>query len=133
MIINNWIAKHPEWFQHPVVDLEPGHDGWFHLIDGAFAAAEQIVAGHSGASFGIRQIKEKLGALTIYFREEGLPAEASDRLSEIFHEARSRSLHICEICGAPASLGRHKSLLSVRCASCAPAGWTPVTGNRQHS
>jgi hypothetical protein len=129
MILDIWIAKHPEWFEHTAVDLEPGHDGWSHLIDGAFAAVEQILARHSGASFGIRQLKEKLGALTIYFREEGLPVEASDRLCEIFHAARRESHHVCEICGAPASLGICDLRLSVRCASCALTGWAPTNND----
>jgi hypothetical protein len=123
LIIEKWIARHPEWFEQTRIDIEPGHEGWSQLIDEVFAAAEQILSDHSGVSFGIAQVKPKLGALRIYFRQEGLPAEISDRLYEIKRAAEDRSLAVCEICGAPAHLGWRNSWLSVRCDACAPAGW----------
>jgi hypothetical protein len=126
MIVDKWIAKHPEWFERYVVDIEQGHEGWTQLIDDTFLAVEQLLLAAPAASFDIRQVKEKLGALRIYFREQGLPAEITVRLSEAFSEAEARSLRVCEICGAPGCLGATHSRLSVRCAACAPAGWTPI-------
>jgi hypothetical protein len=96
------------------------------LIDDAFKSTERILSDHQDASFKILQIKEKMGALTIYFRENGLPTGTSNRLRGVMKEARNRSLNVCEICGAPARLGRQDVCWSVRCASCAPENWAPA-------
>jgi hypothetical protein len=89
--VDRWVEKRPEWFDQPRIDIEDGHEGWGQLIDNAFRSAEQILSDYRGASFRIVQVKEKLGALTIYFRQEGLPTEVSDRLSEIMQAARKQS------------------------------------------
>jgi hypothetical protein len=127
LAVDRWIEKHPEWFDQPRIDIEEGHEGWRDLIDNAFSLAEQILSDHSGASFRIVQVKEKFGALTIYFRQKGLPTEVWDRLSEIMQAARSQSLYVCEICGASARLGNRRGCYSVRCMSCAPDGWVPTS------
>jgi hypothetical protein len=126
LAINAWITRHPAWFERSRIDIEDGHEGWRQLIDDAFTSAEKIVSDRPGAIIEITQVKEKLGALIIYFRQEGLPSDASIRLREIMHAARARSLHVCEICGAQAHLGGLDSCLSVRCPLCAPAGWVPT-------
>jgi hypothetical protein len=126
LAVDRWIKKHPEWFDRPRIEIEEGHEGWRQLIDDAFEAVEEVLCQHSGEYFRIVQIKEKFGALTIYFREKGRPQEVSARLSEIMATARARSLHLCEICGASACLGLRRSTYSVRCMSCAPDGWKPV-------
>ncbi|WP_294542010.1 hypothetical protein [uncultured Rhodoblastus sp.] len=131
--LKNWIEKHPKWFEQSRIDIEGGHEGWRQLIDDVFTAAEQILSDNPGALFRITQVKEKLGALTIYFRHEGLPAADVDRLRGIKFIARERSLHVCEICGAPANLGALDSCLSVRCGSCAPAGWLAIYGDRSRT
>jgi hypothetical protein len=103
------------------------------LIDDVLTSAEEILSDSLGASFRITQVKEKLGALTIYFDQEGLPAEDADRLREIKYAARDRSFHVWEICGAPAHFGALDSCLSVRCSSCAPAGWLPKPNGRSRA
>ena len=127
LAVDRWIKKHPNRFDQPRIDIEDGHEGWRRLIDNAFRAAEQILSDHAGASFRIVQVKEKFGALTIYFRENGLSTDVSDRLHEILQTARSQSLHVCEICGASARLGNRRGCYSVRCPSCAPDGWVPIS------
>ncbi|MGJ0391157.1 MAG: hypothetical protein ACR650_00100 [Methylocystis sp.] len=126
LAVDRWIKKHPEWFDHPRIEIEEGHEGWRQLIDDAFEAVEEVLSQHSGVYFRIVQIKEKFGGLRIYFREEGRPQEASARLGEIMTDAEARSRDICEICGAPACLGLKRSTYSVRCETCAPDGWKPV-------
>jgi len=125
LAVDRWIEKRPEWFDQPRIDIQEGHEGWRQLIDNAFRSAEQILSDYRDAPFRIVQVKEKLGTLTIYFRQEGLPTEVSDRLSEIMQAARKQSLYVCEICGASARLGSTPGCISVRCASCAPVGWVP--------
>ena len=126
LALNGWITRQPKWFEQSRIDIEDGHEGWMHLIDDVFTSAEQILSNNPGAFFKITQIKEKLGALTIYFHQEGLPVGDVDRLRERKYTARAKSLHICEICGAPAQFGGLDSCLSVRCKTCAPAGWLPI-------
>jgi hypothetical protein len=128
LAVDRWIKKHPEWFDRPRIEIEQGREGWRELIDDAFEAVEEVLSQHSGGNFWIVQVKEKFGALRIYFREEGMPPEVSARLQEIMINVEARSRAICEICGAPARLGLKRSTYSVRCKACAPDGWEPVEG-----
>jgi len=127
LAVDRWIEKHSDWFDQPRIDIEEGHEGWRQLIDNAFSLAEQILSDHAGASFRIVRVKEKFGALRIYFREKGLPTEVSDRLREVMHAANDQSSYVCEICGASARLGNRRGCYSVRCTSCAPDGWAPTS------
>jgi hypothetical protein len=127
LAVDRWLEKHPEWFDRSRIDIAEGHEGWRQLIDNAFSSAEQILSDYPSGSFEIVQVKEKFGTLTIYLREEGLPADISARLREIMQIARTQSSDVCEICGASASLGRRRSNYSVRCTSCAPDGWAPMS------
>jgi len=126
LAVDRWIERRPDWFDQPRIDIEEGHEGWRQLIDNAFRSAEQILSDYPGASFRIVQVKEKFGALRVYFREEGLPAEISARLREIMQSANDQSSYVCEICGASARLGSTPGCISVRCPSCAPDGWVPT-------
>lgn len=126
LAVDRWIKKHPEWFDQPRIDIEDGHEGWHQLIDDAFEAVEKVLSTSSGEYFRIVQVKEKFGALRIYFREAGTPPEAIAQLSEIMRDAEARSQRICEVCGAPARFGLKRGTYSVRCEGCAPDGWKPV-------
>ncbi len=127
LAVDRWIEKHPKWFDRTRIDIEDGHEGWRRLIDTAFSSVEQILLDYPRASFRIVQVKEKFGALRIYFREEGFPAEVSARLHEIMQAANDQSSYVCEICGASARLGKQRGCVSVRCPSCAPDGWVPIS------
>lgn len=127
LAVDRWIEKHPEWFDEPRIDIEDGHEGWRHLIDNAFSSAEQILLDYPWASFRIVQVKEKFGSLRIYFREEGLPVEVSAQLLEVMQAANAQSSSVCETCGASARLGNRRGRYSVRCPSCAPDGWVPMS------
>ena len=94
LAVDRWIEKHPEWFDQPRIDIEEGHEGWRQLIDNAFSLAEQILSDDAGASFRIVQVKEKFGALRIYFREKGLPTEVFGSVTRN-HAIRERSVVLC--------------------------------------
>jgi hypothetical protein len=126
LAVDRWMVKHPNWFNQPRIDIEEGHERWCQLIDNAFSSAEQILLDYPCASFRIVQVKEKFGALRIYFREKGLPAEVSARLREIMQAANDQSSYVCEIFGESARLGQRPGCFSVRCPSCAPNGWVPT-------
>jgi hypothetical protein len=126
LAVNRWVEKHPEWFDRPRIEIEEGHEGWRQLIDNALASAERILSEYPCALFRILQVKEKFGTLRIYFREEGLPAEVSDRLRDIMQATNDESSSVCEMCGASARLGVRRGRVSVRCPPCAPDGWVPL-------
>ena len=123
VLVDKWY--HPEWFERSLAEIEMRYDGWTPLINDVLNAAETIIAKHPPESFRVDQIKQKFGGLRIYVHQEGLPEEVSAQLGEISLASCQRSFSICEICGAPAALGSLKSRWSVRCQSCAPAGWEP--------
>jgi hypothetical protein len=125
LAVDRWIKKHPEWFDRPMIEIKDGHEGWRQLIDDAFEAVDEVLSKYSGKYFRIVQVKEKFGVLRIYFRQEGRSSEVNNRLFEIMRDAEMRSQHFCEVCGAPARLGRQRGRVSVRCPSCAPDGWVP--------
>lgn len=126
--MDRWVKKHPEWFEHSRIEIEKGHEGWRQLIDNAFTAAEHILSEYPFVQFRIVQVKEKLGTLRVYFRGEGLPAEILTQLWDIMQAATNKSSSVCEICGAPARLGKRHGRVMVRCQSCAPNGWVPMIG-----
>lgn len=66
--------------------------GWSSLVTEAFA--------HLPEGARIVQVKEKFGALRIYF--DGSPgARASDKFHAILNDLEARSQTTCEECGAP--------------------------------
>lgn len=93
--------------------------GWHKLIDEYLRRAEEVVREHELQDlYFLRQIKEKLGELRIYFRpvyvkvgtdEYGddieqlyeAPEEASSALAAIYDDIHERSVHTCEVCGEP--------------------------------
>lgn len=93
--------------------------GWHKLIDEYLRRAEEVVRDHELQDlYFLRQIKEKLGELRIYFRpvyvkvgtdEYGdditqlyeAPEEASKALAAIYDDIYERSVHTCEVCGEP--------------------------------
>jgi hypothetical protein len=133
LAVERWIKKHPEWFDQTRVEIEEGHEGWRQLIDDALEAVEKVLFTYPDKYFRIVQVKEKFGGLRIYFRVNGLPLEASVRLSEIMTNAGARSQNICEIYGASARLGLNCTIYSVRCEACAPDGWKAVVISADHS
>jgi hypothetical protein len=126
LAVQKWIEKHPDWFARTRIDIQDGHEGWGGLLDEALEEAERTMAERPTPSFRVSQIKEKFGALTIYFRGQDLAPGVRERLSAVTDNARRRSVCICEICGSPACLGAGVGAISVRCSRCAPDGWGPL-------
>jgi len=91
--------------------------GWHKLIDECLRRVEEVVREYDlEGKYFLRQIKEKLGELRIYFRpvyvkvgidEYGddiqqlyeASEEASKALAAIYDDIHERSTHTCEVCG----------------------------------
>lgn len=85
-------------------------DGWFMLIDRLCARVQTMVAKEGLGPHRIAQVKEKYGALTIYWNHA-----ADARVQEMTWLAKDVSLHLCEICGAPGSSEETQGWWHTRC------------------
>jgi DNA segregation ATPase FtsK/SpoIIIE-like protein len=72
-------------------------DGWWHLVDRLLHRA-QVHADERGFQPVVLQIKEKLGALRVYWRD------ADEVIRGMTRFAEDLSASICEVCGLPGAL-----------------------------
>lgn len=83
--------------------------GWFELID----ATCQLIQEHQQATASdpvvATQVKEKFGALRLYYRG------GDDFADCVVDLAERLSQSICEVCGLPGSLSHRKNWLMTRC------------------
>lgn len=88
--------------------------GWKQILDDFFSTAERELP--EGASLGLRQVKEKLGGLRVYYHlDENVPAAVADTISEARDRAEARSYKICEVCGKRGRFSRRDGFLTVVC------------------
>jgi len=89
-------------------------DGWRQILEDFFALVERELPAKS--KFNLRQVKEKLGGLRIYFGFEGdVPQEVQDAIYEAKDRAEARSYKVCEICGARGRFSNRHGFLTVVC------------------
>lgn len=115
-------AKHPDLF-----DLSDGPressmafgfqlngPGWLGLLDGLCATLQRLAGDirGRGGEFKILQVKQKLGALRIYYRG------GDDQIEAEIDRAIGQARHICEICGRSGELHSDSGYLIIRCADC---------------
>lgn len=102
---NTLYATYPRLLVHrPGLGLHlPMHfgiqcgDGWWHLVDRLLNRA-QVHADERGFQPVVLQIKEKLGALRVYWRD------ADEVIRGMAWFAEDLSASICEVCGLPGAL-----------------------------
>ena len=117
------VAAHPLLFRgaHPRVPSDLP-DGWYGLVDELCTRIESVLGPEDCASFEVVQVKEKYGALRMYFalaraedhfldvhigtglrtfvqRAKGPPK--MDAVRQLIDEASKASLTVCLKCGAP--------------------------------
>ena len=121
------IERHPEIFRGraPVVisDCPPG---WFPIVDRLLSAIEDVLPAPLRPLFEVRQLKEKMGTLRLYWRlgrDENLvvdvgfdgthrrldvppaaPDAIYDAIGELVRNAERDSRTLCMKCGAPARM-----------------------------
>jgi hypothetical protein len=89
-------------------------DGWLGIIDDFLAVVDRELP--ASGTFRLRQVKEKLGGLRIYFDvSPDTPAEAHAAIDDAYDRASARSYKICEICGARGRFSNRQGFLTVVC------------------
>ncbi|UIK06595.1 hypothetical protein [Neorhizobium galegae] len=112
--ISEIAARYPRLFlSHLPFGVECG-DGWADIIYAFFATVEEVVAAEGG-TFHLLQIKEKLGALRIYFRTTEIPNRGVAAIDRAYGLAEARSFHICEHCGRRGCLTYNGMMYATRC------------------
>jgi hypothetical protein len=115
------LAAHPDLWRNLQPRFGDGRhfecgDGWEKILKelsdrlGAYAASDGLA---------IIQVKQKLGALRVYFRIENQEAERTEGASRWISEAEEKCRWTCELCGSPGtSEWRKRGGLVTRCESC---------------
>ena len=97
-------------------DLIPDHfgfecfDGWLQILDDFFAVVATELP--EGKTFRLRQVKEKMGGLRIYYDLDVDDLTTIDVASDV---AIARSYRTCEICGKRGHFSKRGGLLTVVC------------------
>ncbi len=93
-------------------------DGWYDLLRNLFAAVHDEVTrmGIDKEKVTFTQIKEKFSMLTAYYTCED--QVLSDTMSKLVHIYGTRSLEICELCGAKGSGTTDQRWERVLCRPC---------------
>jgi len=95
-------------------------DGWLGLLDDFFAVVDRELA--AGGVFKLRQVKEKMGGLRLYFDLDEMSPEAEVAIQDASNRAEARSFEICEECGQRGRLSNRKGYFTTVCAFHADIG-----------
>jgi hypothetical protein len=103
--------KHAPWWVGPSCRA-----GWLGLLDTFYATARLVVPAGLEDQLRVRQIKEKFGALCIYYHDsDRLSDEVRAAISVASHAAEGASLYTCEVCGRPGVLRVRHGWYATRC------------------
>ena len=90
-------------------------DGWFNILDKMMGK----IASLNPKYFQFAQIKEKFGALRVYFGASGEEDDGFwDKVDAIIDEAELASALTCEVCGEEGSIVSIYGWLSALCTKC---------------
>jgi hypothetical protein len=116
------IARHPALFTVEENDRSttPGWpavgDGWRELVETAVGRIADAVAAAPAGSLQIVQVKEKFGALRLYWQSTGLSDEIKNAVEEAVALASARSACTCEFCGKEGRLHNRGGWLATACS-----------------
>mgnify|MGYP007079332971 FL=1 len=101
------------------------HQGWFGILERLFGEIEHILKDGDPSRFQLRQVKEKLGGLRVYWRYGSLEKTADgesvrdtdirDRIMLAVFSAEARSERTCEVCGKPGHMRVQSGWYATRC------------------
>jgi hypothetical protein len=101
-------------------------EGWQELVETAVGRIAAALAGAPSARITIVQIKEKFGAIRLYYHDQGLSAATAARVEEAVDLAEARSACTCEVCGRPGRMFNKQGWIATRCDRHAAAGAIPT-------
>lgn len=133
------IARYPDLFNQEFNGqvTAPGYpstgDGWRDLVETAVGRIATAVAAAPSGSVGITQIKEKFGALRLYWQgRAGLTDAAHAAIDEAISLAEARSACTCETCGAEGRLYDNSGYVFTACDQHAQGKVVPVRPGREN-
>jgi hypothetical protein len=133
------IARYPDLFNQEINGrvTRPGHpmvgDGWRDLVETAIGRIATAVAAAPSGSVGISQIKEKFGALRLYWHgRNNLPEATCAAVEEAIYLAEARSACTCETCGAEGRLYNKSGYLFTACEEHAQGKAVEVRPGREN-
>lgn len=88
-------------------------EGWVGILDEYFSVVDRVLP--PVAVYELRQVKEKLGALRIYSRSDGVDDYYERAVSHARMLAEARSYHVCELCGRPGRWSNRRGYLTTVC------------------
>lgn len=89
------------------------YEGWVGILDNYFSVVDRELP--PDATYELRQVKEKLGALRIYSSTSDADDDYERAVGHARLLAEARSYHVCEICGAPGRWGNRRGYLTTVC------------------
>ena len=98
-------------------------DGWSDLIVALFARIDASIKDVPTAKFGVRQVKEKFGALRFYYQLSGVHESIQEDVSQLVRLAEAASARTCERCGRPGEINSDGGWLSARGEDCRGRAW----------
>lgn len=99
------LKPYKSWLVNRELALECG-PGWNALIEDALENIGAVMVRYPGQRLKVKQIKEKLGGLRLYYELNPKPATDTiyTDLRRVIEAAEVRSFETCEICGAAGKL-----------------------------
>lgn len=100
-------------------------DGWRAIVETACGRLDAAVAAEPDAELVVLDMKEKYGGLRLSIGAFAISPEANDRATLAVDLAEARSIHVCDVCGAPGRLRERGGWYAARCEEHAE-GHVPV-------
>ncbi len=86
--------------------------GWYGIIEEYFDEVARLLAEHPGATFSLRQVKEKLAGLRLY---SGTSEDIRAGVQAAYDKAAAAAERTCEVCGRPGVLRELRGWYATRC------------------
>ncbi|MBX5014957.1 hypothetical protein [Rhizobium lentis] len=87
-------------------------DGWLPILTDFCVSVGSVM---DGGRFKIVQVKEKFGAMQIYFKLSDAGSKTESAVSDARQLASHRSLHVCEVCGRRGRLTNIEGMYKTVC------------------